>query len=54
VSDPDDISVKFEPDISGISGRSLYVITSTSERTGDFRLTFYLPCGKKNIAINVR
>ena len=54
ISDPDDISVKLEPDVSGVEGRSLYNISSTSERTGTFRVTFYLPCGKKDVVITVR
>jgi len=54
VSDPDDILVKYEPDIAGVEGRSLYVISAKSERTGNFRVTFYLPCGKKDVAITVR
>jgi FOG: TPR repeat len=54
VSDPDDILVKYEPDIAGVEGRSLYVISTKSERTGNFRVTFYLPCGKKDVAITVR
>ena len=54
ISDPDDISVRFEPDISGIEGRSLYSISSKSERTGTFRVTFYLSCGKKDVAVTVR
>lgn len=54
VSDPNDILVKYEPDITGVEGRSLYVISTKSERTGNFRVTFYLPCGKKDVAITVR
>jgi hypothetical protein len=54
VSDPDDISVKSEPDNPGIEGRSLFIVSSISERTGTFRATFYLPCGKKDVAITVR
>lgn len=54
VSDPEDLSVKFEPDVDGLSGRSLYVITSTSDKTGNFRVTFYLPCGKKDVNVTVR
>jgi tetratricopeptide (TPR) repeat protein len=54
VSDPDDILVKYEPDVTDIEGRSLYVISSKSERTGNFRITFYLACGKKDIAVTVR
>jgi hypothetical protein len=53
-SDPDDIFVSFEPDVSGVEGRSLYTITSKSERTGTFRVTFYLPCGKKDVVVTVR
>ncbi|HSU24746.1 MAG TPA: hypothetical protein VLI65_02080, partial [Pyrinomonadaceae bacterium] len=54
VSDPDDILVKYDPDIAGVEGRSLFVISAKSERTGNFRVTFYLPCGKKDVAITVR
>jgi len=54
ISDPDDISVRLETDVGGIEGRSLFVIKSTSERTGTFRVTFYLPCGKKEVTVTVR
>lgn len=54
VSDPEDLAAAVEKDIEGIQGRSLYVIRSISERTGDYRVTFYLPCGKKDIYVTVR
>jgi len=54
VSSPDDISVELEPGIAGIEGRALYRIRSTSDRIGDYRVTFYLPCGKKDLAVTVR
>jgi hypothetical protein len=54
VSDPDDVSVRLETDVGGIEGRALFVIKSTSEKTGTFRVTFYLPCGKKEVAVTVR
>jgi hypothetical protein len=54
ISDPQDISVELDPDVTGLAGRALYTVTSTSQRTGNYRVTFYLPCGKKDITVNVR
>jgi tetratricopeptide (TPR) repeat protein len=54
VSDPDAITVAAERDFEGIEGRALFVVKSISERTGTFRVTFYLPCGKKDIAVTVQ
>ena len=54
VSDPDDIAVRHEADVSDIQGRNLYLVSSTSERTGNFRVTFYLPCGKRDLSVTVR
>lgn len=54
VSDPEDISVKFEPDVTEVQGRALYIVSSISERTGTFRVTFYLPCGKRDVSVTVR
>jgi hypothetical protein len=54
ISDPQAISATLESDVSDIRGRSLYVIRSVSELTGSFRVTFYLPCGKRDLAVIVR
>ena len=54
VSDPADISVSLETDVTGMRGRSLYVVKSISERTGTFRVTFYLSCGKRDLQVTVR
>jgi hypothetical protein len=54
VSDPEDISVRHERDVSDIQGRNLYVVRSISERTGTYRVTFYLPCGKRDLSVAVR
>jgi tetratricopeptide (TPR) repeat protein len=54
VSDPADISVSLETDVTDMRGRSLYVIRSISERTGSFRVTFYLSCGKRDLQVTVR
>lgn len=53
-SSPEDVTVILEPDISGIEGRSLYLIRSISEKTGKFQILFQLPCGKKEIPVTVR
>jgi len=54
VSAPDDLSVTVEPDIAGLEGRALYLIKSISDRIGIYRVTFYLPCGKKDVLVTVR
>ena len=54
ISDPEDISVTLDPDVTGLEGRALYTIRSTSGKTGNFRVTFYLPCGKKDVTVSVR
>jgi hypothetical protein len=54
VSSPSDISVRYEPDVSGVQGRALYIVSSISEQTGTYRVTFYLPCGKRDVSVTVR
>ena len=54
VSDPADIAVSLETDVTDMRGRSLYAIRSISERTGTFRVTFYLSCGKRDLQVTVR
>lgn len=49
-----DIEVRLEPEIAGVTGRSLYVIKSISENTGLFQVVFELPCGKKVVTVRVR
>lgn len=49
-----DIEVRLEPEIAGVTGRSLYVIKSISENTGLFQVAFELPCGKKVVTVRVR
>jgi hypothetical protein len=53
-SSPEDISVERELDIAGVQGRALFVVRSMSERTGRYHVTFELPCGKKDVIVNVR
>jgi tetratricopeptide (TPR) repeat protein len=51
---PADVEVRLEPEIAAISGRSMYVIRSVSEKTGMYQVTFKAPCGKKNVIVRVR
>lgn len=53
-SSPSDVEVRAEPAVEGISGRSLFLIRSRSEKTGLFQVTFTLPCGLKTVNVNVR
>jgi hypothetical protein len=50
---PDDIAARLEP-ISGITDKGLYIISSISSNTGTFKVTFELPCGKKELVVTVR
>jgi len=51
---PADVEVRLEPELVAISGRSMYVIKSISEKTGMYQVTFKAPCGKKNVIVRVR
>lgn len=53
-SSPDDIEVIAEPEIEGITGRSLYLIRSKSSKIGVFQVTFQAACGKKEVIVRVR
>ena len=52
-SSPEDVSVRREP-ISGVKARALYVVRSTSAKTGMYQVTFTLPCGKREMVVRVR
>lgn len=49
----EDVTVRREM-IGGIKGRALYVIRSVSSRKGTFKIMFTLPCGRKQLTVNVR
>lgn len=49
-----DVEIRLEPDIVGITGRSLYVIRSISPNTGMYQVSFELPCGKTTVNVRVR
>lgn len=51
---PADVEVRAEPAVEGISGRSLFLIRSRSEKTGLYQVTFTLSCGSKTVNVNVR
>ena len=53
-SSPTDVEVRLEPELVPISGRSMYVIKSISEKTGMYQVTFKAPCGKKDVIVRVR
>lgn len=53
-SSPRDIEVRLEPDIAEVKGRALFVVKSVTAATGVFQITFELPCGKKELIVNVR
>ncbi len=52
-SSPEDIEVRAEPSIEGLSGRSLFLIRSKSAKTGLFQVVFKLPCGEKTVNVTV-
>ncbi len=53
-SSPEDVEAIFEPKIGASQGRAFFYIRSISTNTGDFKLTFDTPCGKKEIPVIVR
>jgi tetratricopeptide (TPR) repeat protein len=53
-SSKDDVEVTFDSEIVKTSNKLFYVIKSISEKTGEFKVIFESPCGKKEIAVRVR
>ncbi len=53
-SSPNDVAVRAEPEIEGVTGRRFYVIKSVSTKTGLFQVVFESKCGKKEIVVRVR
>ncbi|MDI1242944.1 MAG: hypothetical protein PSX80_13600, partial [bacterium] len=53
-SSPSDIEVRREPELASLSGRSIFVIRSISDKTGIYQVTFKAPCGKKDVIVRVR
>lgn len=49
----EDISAKREP-IAAIKTRALFVLRSVSGTSGDYKVKFELPCGKREIEVRVR
>ncbi len=53
-SSAEDVEVAADRSIGFSSRRAFYVIKSISGKTGDFKVTFRAPCGKKEIQVKVR
>jgi Flp pilus assembly protein TadD len=51
---PDDLTVNLEPDFIKGSNRGFYNFRSVSGKIGEFKVTFELPCGKKEVLVKVR
>ena len=51
---PDDVQIDLEPEIAGVKGQAFYVIHSATAKTGDFKVAFIAPCGRKEISVTVR
>jgi Tfp pilus assembly protein PilF len=51
---PDDVQITLEPEIAGVKGQVFYVIHSLSAKTGDFKVAFIAPCGRKEMSVTVR
>ncbi len=50
---PLNVSVRQEV-IKGVTARALFVVRSISPNTGEYKVSFVLPCGIKEIVVNVR
>jgi tetratricopeptide (TPR) repeat protein len=53
-SSKDDIEVTAENEIVKNSNKIFYVVKSISDKTGEFKVTFKSPCGKKEVTVRVR
>ncbi|MEQ1922727.1 MAG: tetratricopeptide repeat protein [Pyrinomonadaceae bacterium] len=52
-SSPDDVSIR--RDVSaGVKSRAIFVLRSISAKAGIYQVRFDLPCGKKDVTVNVR
>ncbi|MBX7054551.1 MAG: hypothetical protein K1X36_06310 [Pyrinomonadaceae bacterium] len=49
----EDVTVRREI-IGGVKGRALFVVKSVSSRKGTYKVNFALPCGQKQLTVNVR
>lgn len=49
----EDVTVRREI-IGGIKGRALFVVRSVSSRKGTYKVNFTMPCGQKQLIVNVR
>ena len=49
-----DIEITLEPEIGGLPDRRFFVIKSISTAVGVYQVTFTVPCGKKEVVVNVR
>lgn len=52
-SSPDDVSVRREV-IAGVKSRAIFVLRSISAKAGTYQVRFDLPCGKKDVTVNVK
>jgi cell division septation protein DedD len=52
-SSPDDVSVRREV-IAAVKSRAIFVLRSISAKAGTYQISFELPCGKKDIIVNVK
>jgi hypothetical protein len=50
---PQDVSVRREI-IAGVTSRAIFVLRSVSAKPGIYQVRFELPCGRKEIVVNVR
>ncbi len=52
-SSPDDVSVRREV-IAAVKSRAIFVLRSISAKAGTYQISFELPCGKKDVIVNVK
>jgi hypothetical protein len=51
---PEDIEIQRDAEIGNVRGRSLFIIRSLSEKTGDFSVRFESPCAILRVKVTVR
>ncbi len=52
-SSPDDLSIRRDV-MAGVRSRAIFVLRSISAKAGTYQVRFELPCGKKDVTVNVR
>lgn len=51
---PENVDIVHDSEAVGVNGRALFVVRSLTETTGEYKVSFELPCGRKDVQVRVR